>query len=88
MARMDLKDFLSLRRGACTELAAGLGVSASLVTQWANGKPVSAERCVSVERLTGGAVRRQDLRADWQEVWPELAKPDHERRANGAAHVI
>lgn len=54
-------------------MAVALGVSGSLVTQWAGGKPVSAERCVPIERATAGAVRRWDLRPDdWHRIWPEL----------------
>ena len=54
-------------------MATALGLSGSLVTQWARGKPVSAERCVPVERATAGAVRRWDLRPDdWHRIWPEL----------------
>lgn len=34
-----------------------------------------AERCYPIERHTGGAVRRWDLRpTDWWEIWPELIK--------------
>lgn len=29
--------------------------------------------CVLIERHTDGAVTRQDLRADWADIWPELA---------------
>ncbi len=29
--------------------------------------------CVLVERESGGQVTRQDLRDDWQAIWPELA---------------
>ena len=31
--------------------------------------------CVAIERTTGGAVTRRDLRpADWRDIWPELAE--------------
>lgn len=58
-------------------MALDLGVSGSLVTQWAGGKPVSEVRCVSIERATDGAVRRWDLRPDdWHRIWPELIGAD------------
>jgi DNA-binding transcriptional regulator YdaS (Cro superfamily) len=45
-----------------------------MVSQWASGqKPVAVPRCAVIERATGGAVRRWDLRPDdWHEIWPEL----------------
>ncbi|KVC81424.1 transcriptional regulator [Burkholderia ubonensis] len=32
------------------------------------------ELCVLIEQHSNGAVKRQDLRDDWADVWPELAK--------------
>lgn len=32
------------------------------------------ELCTRIERASGGAVRRSDLRSDWREIWPELAQ--------------
>lgn len=74
MHRMELSAYVRARRGRVTELAQALSVSGSLVTQWAGGsKPISVARCMHVERATGGAVRRWDLRPDdWHEIWPEL----------------
>lgn len=70
---MDLSSYLHAKRGRTKELAAELDVSESLVTQWASGKPVSAERCYPIEVATAGDVRRWDLRPlDWHEIWPEL----------------
>jgi DNA-binding transcriptional regulator YdaS (Cro superfamily) len=70
---MDLKTYLCQERGRTQRLAELLGVSGSLMTQWARGKPVSVERCPKIELLTAGAVRRWDLRPnDWWQVWPEL----------------
>lgn len=47
-----------------------------MVSQWSGGedpKPIPVDRCVAIERATGGAVRRWDLRpGDWHEHWPEL----------------
>lgn len=76
---MTLSDYLKAERGRTNALAALLGVSGSLVTQWGNGnKGVSAERAVDIERATDGEVTRRDLRpADWWLVWPELVTPEH-----------
>ena len=36
-------------------------------------KPCSPELAVSIERESGGAVKRQELRPDdWTRIWPEL----------------
>lgn len=71
---MKLHAWLAEKRGRTQALAAELGLSGSLVTQWASAaKAVSAERCWPVERATQGAVRRWDLRPDdWHRIWPEL----------------
>lgn len=57
------------------ELATKLAITPVLINQWANGKrPIPPERCVEIERATGGHVTRRDLRPDdWQRIWPELA---------------
>jgi DNA-binding transcriptional regulator YdaS (Cro superfamily) len=70
---MDLNSYLREERGRTKQLAAKLGVSDSLVTQWASGKAVSAERCYPIELATACLVRRWDLRpSDWHRIWPEL----------------
>ncbi len=76
---MTLSDYLKAERGRTNTLAALLGVSASLVTQWGNGKRVAAERCIAIEKATGGAVSRRELRpVDWQLIWPDT---DDEKKA-------
>lgn len=78
MHRMELSEYLRAVRGRTNELAAKLQVSGSLVTQWAAGKQVSAERCSEIELATEGAVTRRDLRPeDWHRIWPELITADH-----------
>lgn len=73
MRRMKLSEYVGAARGRVSALAASLGVSGSMVTQWAAGKPVSAERCAEIERVTDRCVMRWDLRpTDWHLVWPEL----------------
>lgn len=82
---MDLHLYLSQERGRATALAKALGVSESLVAQWARGKPVTVVRCIQIEAATNGFVTRAELRpADWRAIWPELV-PLHEQLAKVAA---
>ena len=71
---MHLSAYLSSERGRAAALARALGVKPVVVSRWGSGaKPVPIERCLAVERVTDGLVRRQDLRPkDWWVVWPEL----------------
>ncbi|OXJ16312.1 transcriptional regulator [Burkholderia sp. HI2500] len=72
---MDLKTYLSsLERGGASKLADEIGVSASFLSQMASGaSSISPARCVLIEKATGAAVSRRDLRPDdWQDIWPEL----------------
>ena len=36
------------------------------------GQVLGPALCVSIERASGGQVRRADLRSDWRKIWPEL----------------
>lgn len=48
-----------------SELARHLGVSVSLVSQWAHGRrPVAAHHCIPIEQATEGKVTRYELRPD------------------------
>lgn len=61
---MDLNTFLQ-KRGACVEMARHLGVRSVMLSQWRYGvKQVPAERCIEIERASGGAVRCEELRPD------------------------
>jgi DNA-binding transcriptional regulator YdaS (Cro superfamily) len=83
---MMLNSYLSgLETGV--SLAAKLGVPPALVSQWRTGaRPVPIDRCVSIERATGGAVTRKDLRPDdWARIWPELADANHSAPVEEAA---
>ncbi|WP_089341034.1 transcriptional regulator [Burkholderia singularis] len=73
---MDILTYLSIRNTSQADFAKALGVSQGLVCQWIKKRrPVAADRCVSIERVTGGAVGRRDLRPDdWQDIWPELTE--------------
>lgn len=51
--------------GGQRHLALALGVTPPAVHQWVRGiRPVPAERCPTIERLTRGVVRCEDLRPD------------------------
>lgn len=76
---MDLDDYLR-RPGSLTvgELRDAIGApSSAQVRQWRYryaGRRPSPAYCAAIEAATGGAVRRQDLRDDWRDIWPELAE--------------
>lgn len=57
-------------------LARSLNLNPDQVRQWRysqDGRRPSPMNCVDIERVTGGAVRRWELRpADWHRIWPEL----------------
>lgn len=63
-------------QGSQANLARTLGVAPAVVSHWLHGKrPVPARFCPAIERATGGAVTRRDLRPDdWAQIWPELAQ--------------
>jgi len=72
---MNLNAWTGEQRGRSLWLANALGVTPPVVSDWCTGKKqVPLERCVAIERATGGEVSRRDLRPDdWQDIWPELA---------------
>ncbi|WP_284412571.1 helix-turn-helix domain-containing protein [Acidovorax sp. SUPP2539] len=61
--------------GSQAALAKAIEVAPALVHQWRSGsRPVPVQHCLSIERATGAAVSRRDLRPDdWHLIWPELA---------------
>lgn len=63
--------------GGVGKLATAIGVGQPVVSNWrARGTTPDAVHCVSIERVTRGAVTRRDLRPDdWHLIWPELAQP-------------
>ena len=51
--------------GGQARMAKLLAVTPPTVNQWIKGsRPIPAERCPEIERITGGAVRCEDLRPD------------------------
>lgn len=76
-----------LIRPGCSQgrLAQRLGVTQGAISQWLKGtRPIPINRCVEIERITGGLVTRQELRTDWANIWPELAAPSAEFPTDGA----
>lgn len=54
--------------GSQAELARRVGVKPQMVSKWLNGRPIRAERVLSIERATNGHVSRHELRPD---LYPE-----------------
>jgi DNA-binding transcriptional regulator YdaS (Cro superfamily) len=51
--------------GSNAGLATAIGVSPAMVSQWVNGvRPIAARHCLPIERATGAAVSRYELRPD------------------------
>lgn len=62
---MNLKTYTSKQRGNATRLSRDLNVDQSLISLWANGvRPIPAERCLEIEKITEGAVTCEELRPD------------------------
>ena len=76
---MELKTWVEAERGRALKLAKDIDVPPSFVSKMVAGsKSVPIERCVPIERATGGEVSRRDLRPDdWRDIWPELAAPEN-----------
>lgn len=71
---MDLKTYLSKKRGRASALAKALDVTPVTIHNWAHDedKQVPAERCPDIEKLTFGEVRCEELRPDLADKWSYL----------------
>lgn len=84
---MKLAEYLDQPGVTGTALAKKIGVAHPQVYRWASGQArVPAERVLDVEKATGGAVGRQELRPD---LYPPDAAPatpaaDRPRRKRAA----
>lgn len=79
---MDLKTYLE-ERGTGLPLSRALDVSPVIVSQWKTGaRQVPADRCIQIERATGGAVRCEALRPDVD--WAYLRATDCSAQKLGA----
>jgi len=62
---MQLDYYIESQGVRQTDLARAINVKPQLIYQWVhNRRPVPVERCVAIERATGGAVTRRDLRPE------------------------
>jgi len=62
---MDLKTYLDQPGTTASQLAAALQVSTVVISLWrTKARQVPADRCIEIERATGGAVRCEALRPD------------------------
>jgi hypothetical protein len=67
----------SLNKDQRADFAARCGTSEGYMRKARSTKQTfRCELCVRIERESGHAVTRKDLRDDWFEVWPELAVID------------
>ena len=76
MWRMNLRTYLGgLEPPVREDFAERCGTSLGHITNVMYGyKPCGPELAVSIERESGGAVTRRDLRPDdWERIWPELS---------------
>lgn len=74
--------------GSQSALAKALELAPALIHQWRAGiRPVPVQHCVAIERVTGGAVSRRELRPDdWHLIWPELADQGTPATAGEVSH--
>ena len=61
---MNLRAYIDQKRGRASSLGRALVITPVLVSQWASGRQVPAERCPAIEKATGGAVTCEELRPD------------------------
>lgn len=76
--RMKLREYMNLDGVQPTKLAHELGVAPAYLYQMATGiRPVSAERAIEIEKVTGGLVTCEDLRpdVDWGYLRGTACKP-------------
>jgi len=71
---MNIDTYLKVKNISQSSFAELIGVSLGMVNQWISGhRPISPEKCVTIEKATQGKVTRKDLRPDdWHLIWPEL----------------
>lgn len=73
---MDLRAYLDgLPKGGVAAFAEQIGVGRVYLSQLAarqDNRVPSEKLCVVIERESQRQVTRQELRADWKEIWPEL----------------
>ena len=58
--------------GSKAELARRLGCSQQVIHNWMRRGRIPAERCIDIERATGGVVTCEELRPDLADRWAYL----------------
>jgi len=73
---MELSQYSKTGRGRLAALARAIAAPQPNVSDWASGKrPVPIERCLAIERATGGLVTRGELRPhDGHLIWPDVVQ--------------
>ncbi|EON13129.1 helix-turn-helix domain-containing protein [Pandoraea sp. SD6-2] len=86
---MDINTYLHENRLTQTWLAGKLGVTPGAVWQWIRSGRFPPEHCPTIERLTDGSVRCEDLndRVDWAYIrsHPEAEDPPRSPRSRPPA---
>jgi DNA-binding transcriptional regulator YdaS (Cro superfamily) len=57
-------DRLTEHFGSDYKLAKALGIAPASITKWKRKGYVPIERAIAIEKLTGGAIKREELRPD------------------------
>ncbi|MBW5284460.1 transcriptional regulator [Burkholderia gladioli] len=72
---MDIKTYLSEKRGRVSGLARAIGAFQSDVSAWKKGsRPVPVHFMAAIELASGKQVTRREMRPDdWHLIWPEIA---------------
>ena len=83
---MRLKDFINgLEPGARSRFAERVGSTVGHLQNVMYGfRPCATDLAVAIERETKRAVTRPELRDDWRNHWPELARKRSPRVATPA----
>lgn len=77
---MDIKKYLnSLPMTDRQAFESATGTTINYLRKAASiGQAVNAVTCAAIERATGGAVTRREMRPDdWWLIWPELVDAEH-----------
>lgn len=85
---MNLVQYLKTR--SAIDLAKEIDVPPALISQWRNNvRPVPIERCMPIEKATGGRVTRKDLRPnDYFDIWPEIDDRKKLRRRDDIVRAV
>src|SRR3990167_491094 len=64
LPQMDIKSYLKKRHLSQKAFGDLIGVSQARVSQWLSGDRIDGEWAVKIEKKTGGAIQREDVRPD------------------------